>query len=264
MFPFLINHGDVQLPTFFFMIMVASLAATFYSYWRAPAKGMSQIAVLDISLFGTLAGVIGARVLHIIAEYPAYYIADPIRVFYFWQGGFVGYGAFFGILISTVVYLRVKKLPILPYVDLMALGCPLIIFMVRVGCVGAGCCYGKPTDFPIHLIFNNPASDAGRDFPGIALHATQIYDMINAMINFGVLYVVDKRKKFHGQIVLLFFMMYALGRFLIEFLRGDSDRGIFFGGLVSTSQIIGILIFLVAIPVYFLLKKKYPVKAQND
>lgn len=260
MLPFIINHGDWVLPTFFFMVMVASLTTTFFLYWQAPKKGFSQVVILDIGLFGTIFGVLGARFFHIFAEAPAYYWEDPIRVFYFWQGGFVGYGVFIGIICSTLAYLKIRKLPVLEYADFVALGCPLIIFLVRMGCLGAGCCYGTPTDFFIHLTFNNPSSDAGRDFLGIPLHATQIYDQLNALITFITINLVYKRKQFHGQIMMLFLMMYAFMRFLIEFLRGDEDRGVYFDGMISTSQITGLVIVAVCGSLYFYLRKKYPVK----
>lgn len=256
MFPFIFHYGDLYIPTFFLMIMVATLAATFYCYWQAGRMGLSQIAVLDISLIGTVLGIVGARLFHIIVEAPDYYLEHPSYVFHFWQGGFVGYGAFIGIAVGTVLYLKWKKLPILQYVDLMALGCPLIVFFVRIGCIGAGCCYGKPTDFLFHLTFTHPASDAGRDFLGVALHATQIYDMINAMIVFGVIHLVNRKKKFHGQIMLLFFMVYAFGRFFIEFLRGDEDRGVYFDGLISTSQITGIAFILIGAVLWYFWSKK--------
>lgn len=256
MFPFIFHYHDIYIPTFFFMVMVASLATTFYAYFRAPGKGLSQIVILDISIVSTLGGIIGARLFHIFAEAPAYYWEHPSYVFHFWQGGFVGYGAFIGIAVGAIATLKIKKLPILPYADLLALGCPLIIFLVRVGCIGAGCCYGKPTDFFLHLVFHNPASDAGSDFPGQALHATQIYDMLNATIVFIVIHLVDRRKKFEGQVTLLFLMLYAFFRFWIEFLRGDEDRGVYFGGAVSTSQVTGVVIIAVCLGLYYKLKKK--------
>lgn len=256
MFPFIIHHKDIAIPTFFFMVMVASLATTFYIYWRAPSKGLSQLAVLDMALVGTIAGVIGARLFHVFVEYPKHYWANPEQVLYVWQGGFVGYGAFIGVTIGILLFLKKKKLPILQYADLVALGCPLIIFLVRVGCIGAGCCYGKPTDFFIHLVFDNKASDAARHYAGIPLHATQIYDMLNAIITFIIIHLVDRRKKFHGQIMLLFFMCYAAMRFMIEFLRGDADRGLFFNGMFSTSQITGIVIVVLCSIFYVRWKKK--------
>ena len=256
MFPFIFHYKEIYIPTFFFMVMVGSLAATFYAYFRAPKKGLSQIVILDISMISTLAGIAGARLFHIFAEAPAYYWEHPSYVWHFWQGGFVGYGAFIGVAAGAILTLKIKKLPILPYADLLALGCPLIIFLVRVGCIGAGCCYGKPTDFFIHLVFLSPASDAGSDFPGVALHATQIYDMLNALIVFVVIHLIDRRKKFEGQVTLMFFVLYAFFRFWIEFLRGDVDRGVYFDGRISTSQITSLVIIAVGMALYRHLKKR--------
>ena len=237
------------------MVMVASLAATFYAYWQAGRRGMSQVVVLDISLVSTLTGIIGARLFHIFAEAPGYYWAHPSYVFHFWQGGFVGYGAFIGVAAGIIGYLKFKKLPVLKYCDLMALGCPLIIFFVRIGCLGAGCCYGKPTTSLFHLIFTNPASDAGEDFPGVPLYPTQIYDMISALVIFGLIHLIDRKKKFDGVTTLAFFALYAFFRFFIEFFRGDADRGLYFNGLVSTSQITGVVILVVCSALYFRLKQ---------
>jgi phosphatidylglycerol:prolipoprotein diacylglycerol transferase len=261
MLPFLINRGDLVIPTFFFMVMFSVLVTTFYLYFMAPRRGLSQIAVLDIGIFGTIGGVIGARLFHVFVEAFWFYRENPWRVFEFWRGGFVGYGAFFGILISTVIYLKIRKLPVLHYADFVATACPLIIFFVRVGCISAGCCYGKPTDFPIYLVFNNPASDAGSKFPGVHLHATQIYDMINATIIFAVVNWRYTRRKFDGEIVIIFFAMYAIGRGLIEFLRGDLDRGVYMGGAISTSQITGLINLTVCIILYIYLNHRAKRKA---
>ncbi len=217
---------------------------------------MSQIAILDIAMVATITGVIGARLFHVFVEAPDYYWEKPVRVFYFWQGGFVGYGAFLGVMSGALAYLKIRKMPLLRYADLVSLGCPLIIFFVRIGCLGAGCCYGKPTHFFIHLIFHNPSSEGGHFFRDIPLHATQIYDQLNALITFGIIHWVDKHKKFDGQVLLTFLMSYAFFRFWIEFLRGDVDRGVYFNGMISTSQITSLIFIVVGSILYSLLLKK--------
>lgn len=262
MLPFVFHYDDVFIPTYFFMIMVASLATTFYLYWQAPKKGYSQIVCLDISLVGTITGILGARLFHIFFEAPGYYWDNPHYVFYIWQGGFVGYGAFIGVTAGCLVYFMIKKLPVLEYADFVALGGPIIVFLVRVGCVGAGCCYGTPTDFFIHFTFTHPGSDAARDFLGVPLHATQLYDMMNsAFAFFMVNRYVYPNKKFHGQVMLTFFMIYAFFRFFIEYLRGDMDRGVYLDGLISTSQIVSLVILSLGSFLYYYLGRKKLVKA---
>lgn len=257
MFPFIFKHGEFVIQTFSFMLMVASLVATLIIYKLAPKKGLSQIAILDIGIIGTLSAIVGMRIFHVLVEYPSYYWEDPWRVFQIWKGGFVSYGAVIGITVSVFIYLRIKKLPFWPYCDLVALIGPVINFIVRIGCLGAGCCYGRPTDSFLHLTFTNPASDAGHKFPGIPLHPTQIYDLLlNGVWLFIVLIFIYRRKKFEGQVTASFFMFYAVQRAFVEFFRGDADRGVYFGGLVSTAQVTGIFAFLFGLFLYVYLSKR--------
>lgn len=256
MFPFLVKYQSFSIPTFSFMLMVASLLATFYVYFRAPKKGLSQTVVLDLGIIGTIAGIVGSRIFHVLVEEPRYYWEDFRRIYQVWNGGFVSYGAVILIGISWFVYLRARKLPVYKYLDLTALICPLIVMAVRIGCLGAGCCYGKPTDFPIHLTFTT--GDAARHYFNVPLHATQIYDFLNGLLIFVILHLVDARKKFEGQLIWLFLILYGFNRGLIEFLRGDVDRGVYLNGMISTAQIMGILGILFGLAMYFHCKKRYP------
>ncbi|MBL7686067.1 MAG: prolipoprotein diacylglyceryl transferase [Deltaproteobacteria bacterium] len=266
MFPFLVKQGDFIIPTFSFMLMMASLVGTFYAYYRAPEKKLSQTVVLDMGIIGTIAGVVGSRLFHVFVEAPRYYWLHPTHIFQIWRGGFVSYGAIILIGISLYLYLRIRKIDhqLYKYMDLMALGFPLVVMMVRIGCIGAGCCYGKPTDFFIHLVFNNPSSDAGYHHPGVPLHASQVYDLLNGLLIFFVLHFIDKKKKFDGQIMWTFLIMYGTIRGLIEFLRGDVDRGVYFGGVISTAQIMGILSVMLGVFMYQYCKKKYPVTSNIE
>lgn len=254
--PFIFEIGSTSISSFFFMIMIAALAATYVAVKIAKKDGLSEVAVLDMAIIGVVASMIGCRLFHVFFEAPLYYWEKPIRIFYFWQGGFVSLGAFISSAISWTVYLKIKKLDTLRYLDLGALIAPIIIFFVRVGCLLTGCCYGKPTDFFFSLTFTNPDSTAYLYYPGIPLHATQAYNMINAVIMFGVLFFVYKRRKFSGQVGAVFLIYYAIARFFIEFLRGDADRGLYFGGTISTGQIVMAGTFIIGITMYWILSRK--------
>lgn len=264
MFPFLVKQGDFVIPAFSFMLMVASLVATFYAYYRAPKKGLSQVVVLDLGIIGTVAGIVGSRLFHILVEEPHYYWNNPTHVYQIWRGGFVSYGAIILIGLSWYVYLKKKKLPVWDYLDLYALSFPLVVFCVRVGCLGAGCCYGKPTDFFIHLVFTNPASDAGHKFYGVPLHAFQVYAMINALFLFVLMHLIAKRQTFRGQLVWSFVMLYGFTRGMLEFLRGDAERGVYFHGAISTAQIMGIIGIILGATLYHYCKKHYPLPKSSS
>ncbi|MFH1874437.1 MAG: prolipoprotein diacylglyceryl transferase [Pseudomonadota bacterium] len=254
--PILFQIGPLEVPAFFFMIMLAVLSATFYAQWLAKREGADPVVLLDFGILAIIASVLGSRIFHILIENPAYYWEKPIRVFYFWQGGFVSIGAYVFTIIAMLIYIRWRHLDSLRYFDISATAIPLAIFFVRVGCLAAGCCYGKPTDFCIHLTFNDPGTAAGYYHLGEPLHATQLYNMINALIMGGVLYLVYKHRKFKGQVLATFFIYYGVTRFMIEFLRGDEDRGLFFGDLLSTGQIAMLVSIGVGIFLYIWLSKK--------
>ncbi len=254
--PILFSIGSVGVPAFFLMIMLGALATTFYAYKLAKREGADPVVMLDFGIIGIIASVIGSRIFHILIENPSYYWEKPIRVFYFWQGGFVSIGAFVFTIAGLLIYLRVRKLDTFRYLDIITTAIPAMIFFVRIGCLCAGCCFGKPTDFFIHLIFNDTGSTAGYYHPGVALHATQPYFMANALVMGAVLYFVYKHRQFVGQVVAVFFMYEGVSRFFLEFLRGDEDRGIWFGGVLSTGQIAMIASFCTGAVIYILQRRK--------
>lgn len=255
--PMLFHLGPVGVPAFFLMIMIGTLAATFYGYRLAKREGADPVVMLDFGIVGIICSVIGSRIFHIFIENPAYYWENPLRVLYFWQGGFVSIGAYVFAIAGVLAYLHVRGLDKLRYMDIVAAEIPIVIFFVRIGCLCAGCCYGKPTDFFIHLIFNNPGSAAGHYHPGVALHATQPYFMLNALVMFVVLNLVYRYKRFKGQVFASFFIYYGVSRFILEFLRGDEDRGLFFAKTLSTGQIAMIVSFVFGVTLYYVLWKRH-------
>lgn len=269
MSPFLFTIGSTKVPSFFFFIMVATLACTFYLYAFARKRGLQPEVMLDMGIIGMLAGVLGARIFHILVEAPDYYWEKPMRVFEFWRGGFVSWGGFIAIYFSLLAYFKIRKLPALVYFDNFATGAPIIKFFVRVACLLTGCCYGKPTELPWAITFTNPASTAYYYFPNTHLHPTQVYSMIHAVLLFVLVNwyygrthelkagkAVSRPGHRDGESICVLAMGWALPRALIEIFRGDADRGIFFGGLLSTGQITGGVIFLVALATFVYLRRK--------
>ncbi len=263
--PFLYYSPDFSVPSFAFMLMMASLVTTLTAYYVAPKRGLSQVVVLDLGIIGTIMAVVGGRLFHVFVEEWAYYLDHPSHIYQIWRGGFVSYGGFLGIGIGCFAYLKWRKLDSLTYMDFMLLfGGPIVDFFTRLGCLMAGCCYGVPSphrhlEYLTYIVFNNPGSDAGSKFGGVPLWPTQIYSMAAAVVIFLILYFyVDRRKTYKGQVLMSFLMLYALSRFSIEFFRGDLERGVYLEGAISTGQIMSILFFLAAFACSRIFKKKYP------
>ncbi len=255
--PYLFNIGTTPVPSFFFMIMVATLTATFYAVWLGKRNRLKPEAILDMGIIGMIAGVLGSRIFHILVEAPAYYWEKPFRVVEFWRGGFVSWGGFLAIGLSFWAYFRIRRLPVGPYFDILCAAAPIIKFFIRVGCLLTGCCYGKPTGLPWGIRFTNPDSTAHYFVGSIPLHPTQIYSMIHATLLFLLVNGVYRHRKFDGQTCCILAIGWTLPRVLIEFFRGDADRGVYFGGTVSTGQITGVLIALFFVFLYRYLARKH-------
>jgi phosphatidylglycerol:prolipoprotein diacylglycerol transferase len=265
--PFIFYSPDFSIPSFAFSLMLASLVATAICYKMAARRGLSQVVVLDLAIIGTIAAIIGIRLFHVIVEEPRYYWEHPTHIYQIWRGGFVSYGAFIGMAVGWSIYLRIRKLDTLRYIDHMVLfAAPVILFIVRIfGCLLAGCCFGKPSPFDhfeylLYVTFTNPSGDAGRMFPGQHLWPVQIWEGLYAGILFLVCYWTESRAKFKGQVTLTFLFSYAFFRGIMEFFRGDVSRGVYFNDTISTAQITGIIAILIAAVLWPIFKKKFPLE----
>ena len=161
----------------------------------------------------------------------------------FWRGGFTSFGSVIAIPLAAVAYLRLRRAPVLPYLDLMALGAPLLQLSIRASCLLAGCCFGKPTDLPWAVTFTDPASVAYYFYPNVPLHPTQVYSMLHAVLLFIFinLYYFKKKSRVPGEVVLVMLLGYLIPRGIIEIWRADADRGMWFHGLLSTGQVISLI-----------------------
>ena len=122
----------------------------------------------------------------------------------------------------------------------------------RWGCFFSGCCHGIKTDLPWGITFSDPRSLAPLN---TFLHPTQIYLSLNVLLIFAVLIWMRKRKKFHGQLFWTYGILYSIGRFIIEYFRGD-DRGYAIENILSTSQFIGLFTLILSVAMLMGLRHK--------
>ncbi|MEM9691320.1 MAG: prolipoprotein diacylglyceryl transferase family protein, partial [Myxococcota bacterium] len=172
-----------------------------------------------------------------------------------WTGGLTYYGGLIFASIAGVRLLRKDRFPVLKACDLSAIGIAMGLGFGRVGCLLAGCCFGKHAETPFSLVFppRSPAVDAQQKLgllDHIGLESLPVYPTqpMESLMSFGVagflLFYLHPRKRYDGQIFVWFLALYAAGRFLLEFLRAD-DRGEAWG--LSTSQIIGVILIAGAV-----------------
>jgi len=224
-------------------------------------NGLTKLNVLLCSLYALAFGLLGAKLFNIIGNIKN--VIDGLISFYeLFSSGFMFYGGLFGGAIGILFYCKLFKIKIRYMFDAISIGLPLGQCFGRIGCFLAGCCYGVPTDSVIGVVFKNPANLATPI--GIPLVPVQLIESALCFGIFVFLIIYGAKKNSYGNfarkggsLFALYCILYATGRFIIEFWRGDSVRG--FVGVLSWSQFIGIIIFIVLGAVYlwiYIYKKK--------
>lgn len=245
MFPRLLTTPYYTLHTFGVFLAAAYMTSLWWLVRSGRRKGMDPDELSSLGLWAIAGAFIGAKALMVVRTFPDY-LANPSAFvsasfltsagdFY---GGFIG-----GVLASVWFFSRHPSLSFWPLADLCAPAIALGQAIGRIGCLMAGDDYGSPTTRPWAVTFTDPdAALVGGAPLGVPLHPVQVYESMACLAIFGVLVWLARRKTFDGQILLAYSVLYAVARFLLEFVRGDVDRGFVFGGLLSTSQFIGLVI----------------------
>jgi phosphatidylglycerol---prolipoprotein diacylglyceryl transferase len=175
----------------------------------------------NLLFIGLMSGLAGGRIMHIVS-YPDDFKGRWIEVLYPWVEGLTLIGAIIGVAIGCGLYLAWKRITILPIFDMAALYIPLTQAISRLGCLGAGCCYGAVAyDHWWAITFTNPAGNAPLFVP---LHPTQLYLSAAALIIFFYMqYYKSSLLKRAGLASTTYFMLENVSRFVIDFWRGDRD-----------------------------------------
>ena len=249
MYPVLLEFGPVKIFTYGLLVATGFFVAIGLATRQGAKEGANPQTILDLCFYILLSAILGARILYVIVEY-RYFVFAPLDVFKVWKGGLVYYGGLIAAVLVAVIYLKKHQLPLWSTADILAPSIAVGQAIGRWGCLFAGCCYGIPTNQPWGIVFIDPRSLA----PGnVTLHPTQIYLSLNAFFIFTILIWIRKRKKFEGQIFWSYGVLYSIGRFLIEYFRGD-DRGFVVNNILSTSQFISIFTCVISVVMFFSLR----------
>lgn len=226
------------------MIAIGVLAAYFAAEYRAKKLKMQYEHIFYLVIWCVIGGFACAKLLFWITEWKSIW-NDPGFLLRTMGDGFVVYGGIIGGIFTGYVYCRRKKLEFWQYFDLVMPSIALAQGFGRIGCFLAGCCYGKETSGVLTVTFQN-SSFAPNHIP---LIPTQIYSSILDFVHCCVLLWIAKHKKAEGQVAACYLIFYSIGRFILEFLRGDLERGSI--GILSKSQFISIFVCLAGILLYW-------------
>lgn len=235
MYPVFTASQHIHLSSYLIWMSLTFCIGVYYFYRRSFKTSLSAKIASELAIWIILGGFVGARALHIIAEYPQYYLDHPSEILKFWKGGFVFYGGLLGGLISAFIFLRRKHQIFSKWLDHSA---PVIAFgyaFGRLGCLWAGCCFGKECTLPWAIVFRS-----GVEAPsGIPIHPTQIYASLAELLIWLVLLNLEKLKSItsnSGQLFYVWMILHGTSRIFVEQFRGDF-RGIEYGGFYISTYI---------------------------
>ncbi len=232
--------GPFTLHSYGVLLAIAFVAGLWIASRQARREGLDGNKVADLAIYVLLSGLLGAKLMLLVVEWRSFSfsMAELLTLL---QSGGVFYG---GLLLALPVafwYSRSNGLDAWKTADALAPGVILGQAIGRLGCLCAGCCHGAPTSLPWGITYTDEYASRTVGVPlGQAMHPVQLYESILA---FGILWWLLRtaaRKRFDGQVVLSYLGLYAVARFALETVRGDVARGLWLGGLVSTSQLVAI------------------------
>ena len=255
MHPRLWSTPYFTLHTFGVFFALAMLGALWWLVRGAKRTDIRPDLLMSLGIWAIVGGVVGAKLLFVLRSLPEFR-AQPSQL---WSLSFIEtagdfYGGFLGALTACVIYFWLHpELPAWPAADLCAPAIALGQGIGRIGCFFAGDDYGRPSNVRWAVTLTDPdAARVGGAPLGVPLHPVQLYESLVCFALFIFLWWLSKRQQFDGEIILTYAALYAVARFVLEYFRGDVDRGFVFGGALSTSQFIAIPVLAVSIVLLFI------------
>ena len=253
MFPVLIDLGTwnlpfvgetpIQLPTYGLLFATSVVIAWIWLMRRAKTLGLEGEVMFNLAFYSMLAAILGAKALLIVIDWRMY-LADPALILGTLRSAGVLAGGVIAGAVTFTLYCKKHGLPTFRLGDAVAAPLAFSQGLGRLGCYAAGCCWGRHTHAgnPLAVTFTDPVAGAQTGVPlNTPLIATQLLQMAADMTLAVVLTVLWRRKlQPDGTVFWLYMLVYSISRSTIELWRGDTGRGLYFGDLLSTSQLFAI------------------------
>ncbi len=235
--------------------LIGGLGAGTFAYIKSMRKGLDEVRMVFLLLFAMIGIFVGGHIVYGITNIDKFWLFTKIQSFdsfitvvSYLLGGQVFYGGLLGGIAAGAIYAKASKLEnFSAYTDILAVAVPFFHFFGRIGCFLGGCCYGIESDFG--FTFHNSLIVSAN---GVNRFPVQLFEAGFNLVLAAVMLIMLNKGKIKGRLFLVYMYVYAIGRFILEYFRGDEYRGYLFG--LSTSQIISVLI-LIALTVYFFIAR---------
>ncbi|MFY9174280.1 MAG: prolipoprotein diacylglyceryl transferase [Peptococcia bacterium] len=239
MLPF-INILGRQIPMYGLMMTLGVIVAFLISSYRCKKAGLLVEDLLTIIATALGWALLGGWIFYLFATYSFSGVIELVRngeIVGLIGGGIVFYGGLVSGFIGAFLGSKIAKVSLTDFLNPVIPTLPLAHAFGRIGCFFAGCCYGIPTDSPLGVIYKNPV---GGTPVNVSLLPVQLIEAALNIVLFIILLLFTSGSKSKTRATYLYFLLYALMRFILEFFRYDEIRGKFSG--ISTSQWISLVI----------------------
>ena len=287
MHPILFEIGDFPIGTYGVMIVIGMLTGMWLSTRLAQRRRISPDFIYDLAFVVMISGFIGGRLFYMLVNWDDV-MADPRGVIFSRQG-FVFYGGLIAATPAAIWFIRRRGLGLMEVADVAAPGIVIAHAFGRIGCFLSGCCYGKvclpgtggltelvSVRYPLVMDASGEVSqmfnfaywdqlargliqgglDGAPTSAPLPIVPVQLFESFGNFLICTVLLLCWRRRIFSGQIFALYLAFYGCLRFGLELIRGDIERGLYFGGRISTSQIICLGVFAAAAVIWASRRRK--------
>ena len=230
--------GPLSIHMYGLIIALGLMAAVLYGCKRSQEFGIKEDDLIDGVLWVTPFAVLCARAYYVIFRWQeGGYAANPISVFYIWEGGLAIYGGVIGAAVGVCVFSKFKKISIPALLDLVSLGFLIGQAAGRWGNFFNREAFGAPTEGFLRMGLFNSVTGNWEYY-----HPTFLYESVWNVCGFVLLHFLSKKRRYDGQVALGYAAWYGLGRMMIEGLRVDS----LYWGSFRVSQVLAGISFLAA------------------
>lgn len=246
---YLFEIFGIKIPSYGVMMFIGLLSALFITLKLGKKHGFEEDNLYDLYLQTIIFGILGGKLLWIITEFESV-MEDPKVIITEFGYGFVIYGGLIAGALGVYLHCRKNKWSFLKVLDIAVPSVAIAQGFGRIGCLLAGCCYGKPTHNSCGLLFPSDSLAPST----MKLYPTQIVSSVfDFLLGFFLLWVLKNSKK-QGKTTGVYFIFYSVGRFIIEFFRNDERGNV---GFLSTSQFIAIFTLIIGLIIFFWDKIKH-------
>lgn len=219
--------------TYGILVALGFLAGLWLTLRLSRRTEVDRNQVMDVAIWGLICGLLGAKLGMIVIDLPTY-LQDPAEILGTLRYAGVFYAGLAASLLFLFLYARRQELAFLELTDLFAPGLALAHAFGRFGCFLAGCCWGTACRLPWAVTYTDPHTKQTVGTPlGLRLHPVQLYEAFLELGLCVLLLLLWRKRPRLGAITAIYALLYAAGRFGLEFLRADPRGSL---GPFSTSQ----------------------------